>query len=175
PHACYPALLPYTTLFRSRPRALAAEAHVLEGRRAAGVVPGERAGARLLLRDRLRALPARLPPPAAARHGADRGRGGPAPGGLHGACHARRDDLRHEGARRLRAAHRAGHAAGVGAGAPSMRPAAAALVLLALAAPACAERQADRVIVRGDGFAFGVKEPPAWRADLSHPSRFGAP
>src|SRR2546428_13229363 len=50
----------------------------------------------------------------------------------------------------------------------------AALVLLALAAPARAERQADRVIVRGDGFAFGVKEPPAWRADLGHASRFGA-
>src|SRR6059036_47872 len=42
----------------------------------------------------------------------------------------------------------------------------AALVLLALAAPARAERQADRVIVHGDGFTFGVKEPPAWRADL---------
>src|SRR2546426_8587941 len=54
------------------------------------------------------------------------------------------------------------------------RPALAALVLLALAAPARAERQADRVIVRGDGFAFGVKEPPAWRADLGHASRFGA-
>src|SRR5207249_7444331 len=159
PHACYPALLPYTTLFRSRPRALAAEAHVLEGRRAAGVVPGERAGARLLLRDRLRALPARLPPPAAARHGADRGRGGPAPGGLHGARDARRDDLRHAGARRLRAAHRAGDAARVGAGALSVpRPAFTALVLLALAAPAPAERQADRVIVHGDGFTFGVKE-----------------
>src|SRR2546426_11275249 len=54
------------------------------------------------------------------------------------------------------------------------RPALAALVLLALAAPARAERQADRVIVRGDGFAFGVKEPPAWRADLGPASRFGA-
>ena len=54
------------------------------------------------------------------------------------------------------------------------RPALAALVLLALAAPARAERQADRVNVRGDGFAFGVKEPPAWRADLGHASRFGA-
>src|SRR3989442_3931869 len=50
----------------------------------------------------------------------------------------------------------------------------AALVLLALAAPARAERQADRVIVHGDGFAFGVKEPPAWRADLGHAGRFGA-
>src|SRR5438067_12394823 len=50
----------------------------------------------------------------------------------------------------------------------------AALVLLALAAPARSERQADRVIVHGDGFAFGVKEPPAWRADLGHASRFGA-
>src|SRR6266481_5035457 len=50
----------------------------------------------------------------------------------------------------------------------------AALVLLALAAPACAERQADRVIVHGDGFTFGVKEPPAWRADLGHAPRFGA-
>ena len=54
------------------------------------------------------------------------------------------------------------------------RPAFAALVLLALAAPAPAERQADRVIVHGDGFAFGVKEPPAWRADLGHAPRFGA-
>src|SRR2546428_7515649 len=50
----------------------------------------------------------------------------------------------------------------------------AALVLLALAAPARAERQADRVIVHGDGFTFGVKEPPAWRADLGHAPRFGA-
>ena len=54
------------------------------------------------------------------------------------------------------------------------RPVLAALVVLALAAPACAERQADRVIVHGDGFAFGAKEPPAWRADLGHASRFGA-
>src|SRR5207244_12589608 len=54
------------------------------------------------------------------------------------------------------------------------RPALAVLILLALAAPARAERQADRVIVRGDGFAFGVKEPAAWRADLGHASRFGA-
>ena len=54
------------------------------------------------------------------------------------------------------------------------RAAIAVLGLLALAAPARAERQADRVIVRGDGFAFGVKEPPAWRADLGHASRFGA-
>ena len=50
----------------------------------------------------------------------------------------------------------------------------AALVLLALAAPARAERQADRVVVHGDGFTFGVKEPPAWRADLGHAPRFGA-
>src|SRR6266403_2030577 len=50
----------------------------------------------------------------------------------------------------------------------------AALVLLALAAPARAERQADRVIVHGEGFTFGVKEPPAWRADLGHAPRFGA-
>src|SRR5437899_12528392 len=50
----------------------------------------------------------------------------------------------------------------------------AALVLLALAAPARSERQADRVIVHGDGFTFGVKEPPAWRADLGHAPRFGA-
>jgi hypothetical protein len=50
----------------------------------------------------------------------------------------------------------------------------AALVVLALAALARAERQADRVVVRGEGFAFGVKEPPAWRADLGHASRFGA-
>src|SRR5438093_1330792 len=50
----------------------------------------------------------------------------------------------------------------------------AALVLLALAAPAGAERQADRIVVHGDGFTFGVKEPPAWRADLGHASRFGA-
>ena len=54
------------------------------------------------------------------------------------------------------------------------RPAIAALVLLTLAAPTSAERQADRVIVRGDGFTFSVKEPPAWRADLGHASRFGA-
>src|SRR2546428_8870847 len=50
----------------------------------------------------------------------------------------------------------------------------AALVLLALAAPARAERQADRVIVHGDGLTFGVKEPPGWRADLGHAPRFGA-
>src|SRR2546425_2180239 len=50
----------------------------------------------------------------------------------------------------------------------------APLVLLALAAPARAERQANRVIVHGDGFTFGVKEPPAWRADLGHAPRFGA-
>ena len=55
-----------------------------------------------------------------------------------------------------------------------MRRAFAALVLLALAAPAPAERQADRVIVHGDGFTFGVKEPAAWRADLGHAPRFGA-
>ena len=54
------------------------------------------------------------------------------------------------------------------------RPALAALVLFALAAPARAERQADRVIVHGDGFTFGVKEPTAWRADLGHAPRFGA-
>ena len=54
------------------------------------------------------------------------------------------------------------------------RPAIAALVLLTLAAPTSAERQADRVIVRGDGFTFSVKEPPAWRADLGHAPRFGA-
>ncbi len=30
------------------------------------------------------------------------------------------------------------------------------------------------VIVHGDGFTFGVKEPPAWRADLGHAPRFGA-
>ena len=50
----------------------------------------------------------------------------------------------------------------------------AALVLLACAALARAERQADRIIVHGDGFTFGVKEPPAWRADLVHAPRFGA-
>src|SRR5207244_12769451 len=54
------------------------------------------------------------------------------------------------------------------------RPALAVLILLALAAPARAERQADRVIVHGDGFTFGVKEPTAWRADLGHAPRFGA-
>ena len=54
------------------------------------------------------------------------------------------------------------------------RPALCGLAVLALAAPVSAERQADRVIVRGDGFAFGVKEPPAWRADLGHAPHFGA-
>src|SRR5207244_12247083 len=54
------------------------------------------------------------------------------------------------------------------------RPALAVLILLALAAPARAERQADRVIVHGDGSTFGVKEPVAWRANLGHAPRFGA-
>ncbi len=55
-----------------------------------------------------------------------------------------------------------------------MRGTTALALLVLLATPAGAERQADRVVVHGDGFAFGVKEPPAWRADLGHAGRFGA-
>ena len=54
-------------------------------------------------------------------------------------------------------------------------PTRTALVLLALAAaPALGEPSADHVVVRGDGVAFGVRPPPAWRADRGHASRFGA-
>jgi hypothetical protein len=53
-------------------------------------------------------------------------------------------------------------------------PALAVFAILALAATTAAERQGDRVVVRRDGVAFGVREPRAWRADLGHAAHFGA-
>src|SRR4029077_20060647 len=94
---------------------------------------------------------------------------------LHGEDQTGGDGVRHAGAGRFRAVDRPGHAAGVGAGALSMRgPALAVFAILALAATTAAERQGDRVVVRRDGVAFGVREPRAWRADLGHAAHFGA-
>ena len=84
---------------RHRRRALAAEARLLEGR-AAGVVRRQRARRGVLVRRRLRAVPAGVQAPAAAHHGGGAARRGAAPGRLHGERDAGADALRPAGARR---------------------------------------------------------------------------
>jgi hypothetical protein len=50
-------------------------------------------------------------------------------------------------------------------------------LFLALALPcamASADQKLDHLLVYGEGFAFGVKEPPGWRGDTEHAEKWGA-
>lgn len=49
-----------------------------------------------------------------------------------------------------------------------------ALGLLAVSTLIYAEEKLDRLLVYGDGFVFGVKEPEGWKADINNAAKLGA-
>jgi len=49
-----------------------------------------------------------------------------------------------------------------------------ALGLLAISALLFADEKLDRLLVYGDGFVFGVKEPQGWKADINNAAKLGA-
>jgi hypothetical protein len=49
-----------------------------------------------------------------------------------------------------------------------------AISLLAFSTLICAEEKLDRLLVYGDGFVFGVKEPAGWKADTINAAKLDA-